>query len=84
MKATWIIFFVLGLLLVLLNVPVYFASTKMPDFPDTVGRIAYLIGRNLALIVGVLFLLIAFLVHRKWKRTKEKAARAKLIDSFHS
>jgi hypothetical protein len=82
MKVTWIIFFILGIFLVLMNLPVYFVAHKTPDFYESADRIAYLIGRNVGLIVGAIFLLVAFFVRKKWRIKKQKAEHEKLIDNI--
>ena len=82
MKITWIIFLTLGVLLILLNLPVLFIGGKTQDIPDAAGRIAYFIGRNIAFIVGAMFLLIAFFVNNRWRSNRQKRAYKKLIDSI--
>jgi hypothetical protein len=82
MKVTWIIFFILGILLVLMNLPASFVGDKTPHFSESADRIAYLIGRNVGFIVGAIFLLVAFFVHKKWRIKKQKAEHEKLIDNI--
>lgn len=70
MKVLWILFLVLGALLILFNIPAYSSGAPWPEIDTTLGRIGYAIGFNLGFILGGLFLLISYLVRKKWKRKK--------------
>jgi hypothetical protein len=77
MKILRNILFVLGILLVLFQLFAY-SVTRLTIPVDPQGRVWYLIGFNLAFLVGAVFFWLAWLISRKIKR-KEKR---RMLDDF--
>lgn len=76
------VFLVLGILCILMQFAGYLATGKMlltqTEEYDIAGKIAYHIGYNFFLIIGVVFLLISYGFKRKIKRTKVR----EMVDSL--
>jgi hypothetical protein len=77
MKILKNILLVLAILLIALNLLSY--TTGKYNVPNgTSNALAYLIGRNSPLIVGILLLLIVFIIDRRIRINKRK----EMVDSF--
>jgi LPXTG-motif cell wall-anchored protein len=64
-----------AVILILFNSVSYLAGTAKAPADNSV---AYWIGYNFLLIIGLILLIIAFVIHRKVKRKREK----EMIDSL--
>jgi len=72
------ILLIIALILFFFNgVSYIFGNANIPD-GDIENKIAYLIGRNGLFIFGFIFLLIAFFLHKKVIRKRER----KMVDSL--
>lgn len=84
MKIVWLIFLILGIALILFNIPVYVIGDKVPDIPDPANRLGFYIGRNLGFITGAIFLFIAYGINKSRKRKTPKTEIEELIKSIGS
>jgi hypothetical protein len=67
-----------GVVLILFNALSYIKGNfKIPE-EDQVNKIAYILGRNLFILLGMIFLLIGYIIHKKVNRARKK----EMIDSF--
>ena len=72
------ILIVLAIIMILFNGLAYLSGNMKVPETNTENRIAFMIGWNFLLILGLILLVIAFFVHKKVNRKRRK----KMIDSF--
>lgn len=82
MKRFSLFLMAIGFLMILINVPVYVLGINKPEIQGVVNNLAFLIGINAGFILGAIFILLAFVVFKKWKRKINKKEMQVLIDSF--
>ena len=71
------ILIVIAIIMILFNAMSYiYGNINMPDSME--GKIGYMIGRNFLILLSLILLLIAYFLHKKGKRKREK----KMIDTF--
>ena len=71
MKTRRIIYFSLGILLILLNILVDIVNPDGPNRNDDSYNIGYFLGSHVIMIIGLILLGFAYKLHKKIKRTNE-------------
>ena len=83
MKALWVIFFIVGFLAIVSNIPLYIMGITEPDnIPNVTGKILFYIGINIGFILGIIFFTIGSLIRRKWIFKKKKTEQKNLVDGI--
>lgn len=75
MKQRRNVYFIVGTLLVLLNLLVDIANPNvLPEGEDAAYSVGYLVGGHFMLIIGVILLIRAYRLHRKIKKAEDNNA----------
>ena len=82
MKVVSIILFILGGLLVALNLLVFLTNPPEIKSAEIVDEIAFYIGYSAGFILGCIFILIGYLIGKRSRRKKEKLKAKQSIDSL--